>query len=472
MMYKKLMEISKLIEQGETKKAKEKLFAIKRDEIDRSLLCEYCSLLRRLSLSDEVIKVLNPIIHPKVRRTDIASELEKVEYAGALVRLGLISEALEILKKIDSKKVPRALMIQGFAHIGLSDYKNSNRAFENYLDLEKRQTLYDDFIAKVNLLQGHIFLKNHQDASSLIQELKNELDPKAYKLLYIALYEFESELFRQKSQFKKAIKTVSQGIKLLGDIDTIDTLLIYKQKAIILAFESGDISELLKVKEKAKQKNHIDTIRETELFISLINQDKNLAKKLYWGTPYPHYKKRINSYLGQLLTKEELSEYRFQKRKGEIIEIENVKGLKKNQIPHRLFKILLGDFYEGQTKKRIFNALFPTEYYSPTHSGNRVQQALQRLKSLIAQNDLPFSLNEYKGRFSLSPTRAVTLTTNFSQTSDLYTYFKNNWFTIKDVEKEFNISWRTAHRRVKNLCNNSFLESKGRTASKKYRFKK
>lgn len=469
-MKKKFAEISKFIEVGELIKAKEIALEINKDNIPRPVLVEYCSLLRRLGLSHQVIEVLNPFVRPKARSLKKATELELVEYSGALVRLGLTSEAFSILKDVDKEKAPRAYLIQGFAHIAESNYENANESFLGFLNRKKRGTEYEDLIAKINLLQGYTFLGDRESANQLIQELKVLLNPEKHKFLYVALLEFESEILRQNEKYDEALELVEKGIELLGSSETVDELLIFKQKAIILASHNRDISLLHDARKRAQKLGHIDTIRECDLYLGVLNKDKELLKRLYWGTPYQYYRKRVLDLAAGLLNKKELETYQFSGSPGEIIELENIRGLKTGQLPHRLLKILLSDLFAGQSKISIFNKLFSGEHYSPTHSSNRVQQILQRLKRVIEGENLPFAIQEKSGFFSIVATRPITLTLQSTAQPELKKVFGSRWFSVREVEAYYQVSWRTAHRRVKELDLEGQLEKRGRTADRMFRF--
>ncbi len=471
-MKAKIGEISKLIEKGELVRAKELLLSIKKSSVPRVQLVEFCSLLRRLGLSHQVIEVLNPLVRPKARSLKRATELELVEYSGALVRLGLTSEAFSTLEGVDKNRSPRGYLIQGFAHIAESNYKDANDSFIRFLNLKKRGSAYEDLIAKVNLLQGYTFLRDHRSARQLILDLRKILNQEDYKFLYVALLEFESEILRQRGRYLQALAVVEEGIGLLGSSGTVDQLLILKQKAIVLASHKKDMSLLFDVRERAQKLGHVDTIRECDLFLGILKEDKALIQRLYWGTPYQHYRERILTLAGKFIDEKDLQTFQFFEAEGELVELENIKGLKAGLLPHKLLKILLSDFYVGQSKIRIFNQLFYGEFYSPTHSSNRVQQVLQRLKLVIEKENLPFIVEESKGFFSIKVTRPITLTLEKTSQPELKKYFPDKWFTVRDVEELYNVSWRTAHRRVKDLRSNGWLEVRGSTADRMFRFKK
>ncbi len=471
-MEKLLEDISSLIEQGEFHQAKDIVLNFEYSKLSREIIAPFCSLLRRLGLNHQVIDLLNPIIRPKVKKIIEPSDLELVEYAGALVRLGLTFEGFEILSRVNPKTTPRAFLISGFAYIAESDYVNANLVFNQYLKNKEKQDPYEVKIAKINILQGYTYLNEHYKAEKLIGELEKELDPRKNKLLYVSLLEFKAEIYRQQGCFKRAIELVNQAVTLLGESGTIDELLILKQKAVIIADCFGELKELKEVRKKAHEFKHVDTIRECDLFLSFFEENSELAKKLYWGTPYKCYRDRVLKLTAHLFKKDDFKEITIGGGRGEVIELNNLKGAKVNNVPHRIFKILIGDFYTGQSKLKIFNQLFPGEHYSPSHSANRVQQGLQRLKQIIKSENLPFKILETKGLFVLVPVRDFTLSLAVCKKHELFFMFDYKWFTVKDVEKKLGVSWRTAHRRVSKLMMENLLEAKGITVNRKFRFKK
>jgi hypothetical protein len=76
-------------------------------------------------------------------------------------------------------------------------------------------------------------------------------------------------------------------------------------------------------------------------------------------------------------------------------------SLKEGKRTHQVFAALLEDFYRSQTLNALFASLFPTEYFDPFSSPDRVYQAIRRSRAWIKESGLPIEIRESEGRYSL-----------------------------------------------------------------------
>src|SRR5262249_16869388 len=76
-------------------------------------------------------------------------------------------------------------------------------------------------------------------------------------------------------------------------------------------------------------------------------------------------------------------------------------ALDSGRIGHQLIEVLLRDFYRPVKLCEIFAQLFPDEHFDIFSSPNRVHQLLFRTRHWIEQRQLPFSITEEHGYYTL-----------------------------------------------------------------------
>lgn len=470
-----LENIETLIKAGDQIKARAALLAIKPTEVSPVDLVYFCSLLRRTRLSVEVIKILQPLVYPKARSATIATTEEKLEYASNLVRLGALSEAEKILNSIDAHKYPQVLIRLGFLVISSWDYEKANVYFKQYIDHPQAER-YSVLVAKVNHLQGLVYLGQLDDAWALAQELLRELNPVQNRFLLGGVCEFSAEIFRQKKDVERALQFITRGKELFANSQSTDEFLLRKQEQIIL----GKVQGLKNIREEAIERSHYESVRDIDFHIALIEKNEKLLNEVYWKTKSKAYKQRIldHAQKSKMTIKPDL--FQLSKNKGIVFDLQShrltgsLAALKKDQALARLLSALLVEGYSPVQIFDLFAAVYPDEIFFPESSADKIHQLLKRLRQFIQKARLPLEIickNENyfvkaNGHFSLSGQAPY----QSDWEAQLHDMFQGRYFSVSDAQKLWKTSERTTLRRLCELKNNNRVQTHGKTRARKFRF--
>jgi len=472
---KKLEEIESLIKSGQQVQARAQLVAVKPEQVSPVDLVYFCSLLRRARMSVEVIKILQPLVYPKARSAAVATIEEKLEYASNLIRLGALSEAERILNSIDADKYPVVLIRKGFLVISSWDYKKANQYFKSYIDHPHAEA-YSVIVAKVNYLQGLVYLREVEQAWILAQQLLQELDPVKNRFLLGAVCEFSAGIFRQKKDKKRALQFIEQGKQIFINSESTDEFLLRKQEQIIL----GDIEGLRKIREEAVERDHYESVRDIDFHIALVKKNEKLLTQIYWKTKSSFYKERILQYAIENKIKVDSHFFKFSKNKGIVFDLESHQlngsnmNLKKNKAEARLLKALLVEAYNPIKIYDLFASVYPDEIFFPDYSSDKIHQLLKRLRQFIQKAQLPIEVVCEKEKYK------VVTKGNFSLSSEIpyqsqfeirwQQQVRRNYFTVQQAQEFWACSLRTTFRRLDELKKIGRIQSFGKTRSVRYRF--
>jgi hypothetical protein len=404
--------IDSLIRSGDHLKAEAQLEKIINQVIPREFLWKLASLSRRLSKSEKGIRLLNPIVRPSAKKPMTALPHEKVEYAACLIRIGLLSEAHELLDQVEHHAVPQSFLYRAFAHMALWDFASSNEALLKFI-ASPGISDYEILIAKVNLAVGWVFDENVEKSKPLLNELLGTTKKSNNLLLYCNTLELAAQQELTQANWALAEQYLDLADKALNSPNTFDAFLIRKKRATLEVLRGNTNSKnemLLKVREEALKLHYWESVRDCDFYLALANKNSNLAKLLYFGTPYTNYKNKIAA---QLNIKPSIFKKNYFWTVGEgekeftidSLTGENSKSdyyLKAGQVPQRLFRALTCDYYRPKRLPELFENIFPGEYYSPESSSLKMYQAFKRLRLFLKKSRIPLEISESNGHYKIS----------------------------------------------------------------------
>jgi len=396
------------IRSGDKLVARRKLRAVSPRRVPRPQRILLAALARRAEVPALGISVLAPVVRPASGKSD-ASDAEKSEYAACLVRLGAETEALTLLDTVDAKRHPGALLYRAFALVNEWEYARTIPLLEQFI-----ATGSDDYlklVARVNLAAALVFERRHGDAARIIAALTGEtaqLPLVHHNALELAA---QNLIFQGDwAAAKAALKKVEEFAKKTGGVDA---LLIRKWGALLRLLRDGaspiTLAEWQEVRAEAKARGLWETVRTCDRFRASSTKDAALWLKLYFGTPYSEFRKKLVAefpsppplppsyawYPGGEAT----AKHSIDLGTGEL---DGRPALRPGMLQHRLVFVLASDFYRPLRTASIHARIYPRDYFSPSSSPARVRQALATLRRWLAARHLSIAIEETDGTYRFS----------------------------------------------------------------------
>lgn len=159
---------------------------------------------------------------------------------------------------------------------------------------------------------------------------------------------------------------------------------------------------------------------------------------------------------------------------------------------HRLLNLLLSDFFEPWTVKKLFTTLFPKHKYTPASAKNLLHQSIFELRKEIQEQQWPFVIVWRHEKIWIEFLTSVVFTPQFiqykisldsvpSQVSSIAEFRKNqlleklrqefgaNEFSILEVQDKLQMARRTAQRHLQSLTLEGQLNRIGQKFDAKYK---
>ncbi len=415
-----LSTLENLVQNGQHLQAKKNLDALNFQQIPRAHALALAELAWRMSHNVEALKILNPLIHPKNTFAKPASGLEKLTYGSVLVNLGAHDEALEIFESIDFRSHPEVLLRKAICHFKSWNYATSIPLLQLYVE-QKSISPYKRLIGQVNLAAALVDQCQWKESLELIHEIQSECEKNSYTLLLGNSFELEAQIHFFQRNFDSASMLLERAKNCLehqnGDF------LLYAEKwwLICNCFKSRDenkheefsnfLNELHDLKARAAQLRHWETIRECDLFESILTQNEDLARKVIMGTPIENYRQRVRRLFGSKLSLRgqytlDLGQIQVSSREISLFDPykrqKGGEGLFEKPLFLSLFEALTFDFYKPRHLGDLFQKIYPGEKFNPFSSPERVLKLMKRLNVWFVQQDVPLRIRLKKSEFSLT----------------------------------------------------------------------
>lgn len=399
-----LNEIEELIKNSEFESAQRRLLALRKKKVPADFLLRFSHLARRAELPSLGITTLSPAVHPRGRKKIIGSDEHVVEYAACLIRVGACREANKLLssKNLDSNL--EALFFRAGLHVKEWNYSQAVPLFREYV--EKTATSpYTCSIGRINLALSLVFEEKYDEAALLINEVLTTDGNAKWKLVKGNAYRILGGLEFYRGNYEFALNAFHHAHKIFVDSKSIDHFLIKKWVHLTNYFLSKgskpSLAEVQKNREEAVQRQHWESVRDIDYQLAVFHHDDELLLKVYFGTPFEGFRKRLLKRVPDLVVPETYQWRIGEKLKGKVVRFsEKDLGLKPGLSLYRLYLALTSDFYRSITAVELFEKTFPEDFYIPGSAEQRVYQVISRLrrefsKSIpltIDSNDHPFRL--------------------------------------------------------------------------------
>lgn len=421
-----LAAIDVLIRRGQQGEARQILLETNFKKVPRAQMAGYADLARRLNMPKIMLSLLRQVIHREIPGDPPATISEKALYATALSRTGVFSEAQKYLQKLSDAKNPEVLLFSAQNLMLQWDYLGAIPKLKKYIARDDI-LVYQKWVGKVNLASSLIGEMHWREADEILLSLKQELEamsPKSeeaesYSLLHANSLGLLAHSAFLQGDLSRAERAVSEAHRILLGSQSRYELLAKKWRAVIHLFQHPQDSESLRqlrlLRDEAVKARDWETARDFQFFEALSRRDDELFLRLYHGTPYTSYRKRIKKIYQPKVQIPKMVDWSisdlhsdspriFDLSKG--CEIGGGANLMERPLLFRLLRFLTKDFYRPVALGSVFAALYPDEKFNPETSGNRTYLAAKRLRKWFEAQNIPLEIeieNEWFRLISLRP---------------------------------------------------------------------
>ncbi|MGZ5279476.1 MAG: hypothetical protein ACXWC9_06020 [Pseudobdellovibrionaceae bacterium] len=433
-----LSQLDQLTRKGQQGSARQILVETNIKKIPRAQVAAFADLARRLNMPKLMLVLLRPLIHQQLLGEAPASIQEKALYATALSRTGVFLEAQKILQGLDDEKNPEVLLFVAQNLMLQWDYLSAIPKLKKYV-ARTEITPYMKWVGKVNLASSLIGEMRWKEAEEMLHSLRTELevmDPQSeeaesYALLHAnALGLLAHSSFLQ-GDLQGAQKAVQESRRILTGSQSRYELLAKKWQAIIQLFQQPKDTESLRqfrqLKEEAVKARDWETARDFEFFEALSLRDDEQFLRLYHGTPYTSYRKRIKKIYQPQVQIPKMVEWNFAGPDGSPTgddgnrifdlskgcELGGRSNLASQPLLFRLLRFLTKDFFRPVALGSVFSALYPDEKFNPETSPNRAYLVAKRLRKWFETHDIPLEIEVDNEWFRLKALKPYAIRVSF-----------------------------------------------------------
>lgn len=395
-------QIDKLLAEFKLTEARQLLMGLDIDSIAQSERSDYAHLCRRAGLFRLSLQFVHELIHESKN----ANQNELFEHASLLRRVGLIQESLRILER----RMPpsaRTSLQKAFCHIQRWDYGTA--AGHLLLTLEQHPNENESRTARVNLAASLVVLGEFDAALKWLAQLEIECKQHSFHH-YVNCREIRAQIHVLRGDLSGAKTILNDSILAVGAGDGPAKILLRKWQHII-AMAQGPREEARRAmadfKQQVRAAGHWESLRSIDWELARATNDKELAAKVYFGTPFPAFRQQIlSSEFGPTMPDHILrTDARWAGKKPKLINGLTGQNMpfKFGSLPYRTALLMLSDNYQPWTTYRLFDGLFGDETFDPFHSPARIQKICDSIKSEVAKKKIPLELRGSAQGFRLRP---------------------------------------------------------------------
>lgn len=452
----------------------------------------FSNICRRAGLPLISLKCLRPWIFLDSLVRHDAADAAKVMYAAALFNIGANKEASSFFHGISEEQFPEILLHESFGLFREWSYKKSIPLLRRYIQ-HPSLTDYQRLVGKVNLIAALIFVGESTDKlmkASIQQALKMNAS-----LLYSNLLELQAQESIVKGQTEMAMQALQKASQFLNNGSSAYALHLQKWTWFLRA-QSGQESlqnlarERREIQKKAVQLNHRETLRDMDLYWGHFAQDDSYLQKVWYGSPYTHYRDRIHKLTGKDLSglqghsyiwtpdSEDLQDLKV--RMDLPLDLQAQDSVLSDQ-GLKILRLLSQDFYRPVRIGELFSQLYPDEHFDPHHSVDRLKKSLHRTRLVLHELKLDLHLQWRKSEIQLTGTSSLKIETpplesrkmvcQIPSSEKWALQFEGKIFSRQELHQASGYSESTLQRKVQNWLEEEWLielQDKHQTRKKYY----
>ena len=372
------------------------------------------SLCRRLGEHERAIRLIRPLVDSEKPKHTTATAEEQAQYAACLMSMGAVSDGFKILRAIQGPSAPETHLFTAFGHMLRNHYNEATAPLRMFID-HPAPSHYQKLVAQTNLIQVLVYLGDNEETDQLLPQLLRTTEEENFKLLHGNLLESSVHQEFWRGNITRAEDRLAQAQQLHRESGALRRFYIKQWRAILDLKQTGatpaNQKNIERVQQEARELGVFGIIRECDIALAHVTQDKRLWQHLLFGVPQGSQHSRIERLSGMQLSSQ--SQYTWLPEQSPLHEpritlqlstgkiLPDGPSLKVGQVLHRLLNIFTNDFYRPLRLGEIHEALFPEKFYHPRASPLAVRQALFRLRHWFSDNSLPFEIKESSGTYRL-----------------------------------------------------------------------
>ncbi len=380
---------------GQSHLVTSRLSAVRLSEIPQAHRLALANICRRAGLLATGLKILSV----SMSRTPSSGEL--AEYAVLLERSGAVKEALSTLARVDTSTTPEAFLYRAFCHFKSWDYVEAIPELKAYI--AQAATPYSGLVGRVNLAAAYIVDGRDLHALDLLTGNIAMAEENSFDRLRGNCFELQAQVHFFSRRFKMARESLNQAAAIFSQEKSFDQFFVRKWQTILTAFEQKDSTNLKLLRDEALKRRDWETVREADLFSLQIKFDVKDFNRLYFGTPFLSYRKRIE----KLLQRQPSSDrFNYGDLGGRAFDLATARfndgtSATAGKLNHRLLAVLLRDLYRPLHIGGIFAEVFPEERFDIYSSPGRIHHLQFRTRQWLRENRIGAELVEDKKTYSM-----------------------------------------------------------------------
>ncbi len=391
----RLEQLERHLRGGEFEAVRNALMAPDISRVPRGSCARLANLARRAQRPSLSLKLLQPIVRPKVKGIVVADREELLEYAYALQKVGAKTESFHILETL-APDYDKAHLALAFHHIFEWDYARALGHLEQLLG-SPRITPYEAVVADVNRLACLVALKDER-AETLFTDLERRIPIAGSSLLHGNILEIMAQQRLEARRVGEARVLLARAQQLMPEADDIYRMLMEKWSVIADAIESGRPDRIHEFRGRALTLQHWETLRDLDFALARLDPSSRWADWVYYGTPFSGFRRRLED--SRIFSETAwVSRHASPSEKWDPWFAPGGGG--GGELMHRFVVLLLRDFYRPARIGEIFSHLFPDQYFDIEVSPNRIHQIASRARAWLEENQVPARLEEVSGSYCL-----------------------------------------------------------------------
>jgi tetratricopeptide (TPR) repeat protein len=467
---------------------------LKLTKIPRTYCFRLAQIARRNSEPLLSLQMMNPIVRSPLILQEPPNSKEKIVYASSLTSLGFLTEAKQLLEEIDPADEPEALLYRSFALFGEWNYAKALPLLRRFVRAPGLSE-YSRVVGQVNLAAALISEAEFVAADTLLREIIEYTQKNNYHLLLGNALEILAQSRIQEGDYAQALVLLDRAAGYLGSALGLYQFFVLKwqriSKLLMNPHSSVELAALNSLRHEAFKKGYWESVRDCDLFISVTQRDKSLLQFTLCGTPFRAFHKRAFRLWGEPVTLPKEMDWcpsEFQTRadtpSAPVVSIlENLRDyhgmdLALHPTLSPLLDQLTRDFYRPTSLGDLFARLYPSEYFDPVHSPQRIYKAIYRLRGWFKQHGFQFSVRGRHNEFRLVSLDRQSSLRVPRQRRSKQSAFISQWhqaigsksFSAREFAQEFNVSERSAQLILKEALRSGKLARLGEGRARLYRF--
>lgn len=389
----RLESLETQVRAGELDSVRQFLLSPELHSVPRPFASRLANIARRAQRPSLSLKILQPLVRPKVKGLTQPNRDERLEYAYALQKVGAKNDAFRLLSEL-SQDHAKAHLALAFHYMQQWDYRSALSHLERLLGAPNLPA-YDHTVTQVNRLACLVALED-ANAEHLYPELERDVAKAGSQILKANIMEIMAQYWIDRRAFRRARDLLSAARTLIAGPEDVYRMLIEKWLVVADAMENNRPEELERFREKALALKHWETLRDLDYVRAKMDPSSSWAEWVYFGTPHAGFRERLQSVRifpescwiardSQIRVK--WDPWFVPQSEGEIV--------------HRFVVSLLSDFYRPARVGEIFSSLFPDQYFDVEVSPNRIHQIASRARAWLTEREIPVRLEEEAGSYSL-----------------------------------------------------------------------